>query len=716
MRMEDSALDFHDRNCFDCERREPVGFPNISLLLSERDRKRTASRKRKEAEAEEEARKHKERKQELASCRQGASHDQLALLNLIESVDQEPSKNAVDILLEGIAAAPDAACSGQIFRALEVLHSGEGKERTGGALTALHQLPYSRQKLVELSLVALSRGDDVDISFEIVIDHLQEESGHLAGAIPALVRRCLPKTWSMLDSHRPPPKPQALVACNRVAPGLTVSRLREALRADSKEVRRAAALAIRAILRTGNTQTFQALMPELVSSFSLRDDNYDHGPAAADVARTLSVGLQVLPDETDSYLSEALGSADQDTRKGALRSYQEVFGRWPDYGAADFHAPPSDEAQPYERMAFSRLFSFFCSLPIDESLMTVAEFFRSSFRYIPWDLQVEAVEPLLGTAALAAEQLRRLHSGIIESALEDLSPPQESYFDKLGRDNQLSYALNCSLAAVESIISRHPSGETRSRLLQLVSEMISGLPVNADRCTYRLVQLVGKVARSVPDKPLALRQVYLALTSSSVLVRVGAARAYQDLVRAFGHESLPQLLHETFLTLLMDPYVAVHSSGIEALGSLPESLRPRAIQLTYGLVEAYANPSDDVSQQQTLVAILRSLFFQLKQSGGYQDFHGRFILSAARRLRAHHLYDFLSRAPEDLCRAEGFADLLLLCPISTLPLETLSPRILELLAELPDEEVRKSAEAILERGSGLAARGRSRFSHRPHAA
>jgi hypothetical protein len=35
MHLTENALDFHDRNCFDCDKREPVAFPNLSYLLGE---------------------------------------------------------------------------------------------------------------------------------------------------------------------------------------------------------------------------------------------------------------------------------------------------------------------------------------------------------------------------------------------------------------------------------------------------------------------------------------------------------------------------------------------------------------------------------------------------------------------------------------------------------------------------------------------------------
>lgn len=48
MHLKENALDFYDRNCFDCEHRVPVGFPNLSFLVGERDRERQARDQRAE--------------------------------------------------------------------------------------------------------------------------------------------------------------------------------------------------------------------------------------------------------------------------------------------------------------------------------------------------------------------------------------------------------------------------------------------------------------------------------------------------------------------------------------------------------------------------------------------------------------------------------------------------------------------------------------------
>ena len=46
--LADTAIDFYDRNCVDCKFRRPVGLPNISGLVAERD-KQTKVREQEQA-------------------------------------------------------------------------------------------------------------------------------------------------------------------------------------------------------------------------------------------------------------------------------------------------------------------------------------------------------------------------------------------------------------------------------------------------------------------------------------------------------------------------------------------------------------------------------------------------------------------------------------------------------------------------------------------
>src|SRR6476619_8213717 len=58
--LADTAVDFYDRNCVDCKHRQPVGLPNISKLVAERDA-------RKKVREQEQARGEREQEEMLAA-------------------------------------------------------------------------------------------------------------------------------------------------------------------------------------------------------------------------------------------------------------------------------------------------------------------------------------------------------------------------------------------------------------------------------------------------------------------------------------------------------------------------------------------------------------------------------------------------------------------------------------------------------------------------
>src|ERR1700746_2782327 len=54
------------------------------------------------------------------------------------------------------------------------------------------------------------------------------------------------------------------------------------------------------------------------------------------------------------------------------------------------------------------------------------------------------------------------------------------------------------------------------------------------------------------------------MTGNSHRVRAAAASAYGEVIER-DPDDLPPLLHETFITLLTDPYVIVHSAALQVL-------------------------------------------------------------------------------------------------------------------------------------------------------
>jgi hypothetical protein len=88
---------------------------------------------------------------------------------------------------------------------------------------------------------------------------------------------------------------------------------------------------------------------------------------------------------------------------------------------------------------------------------------------------------------------------------------------------------------------------------------------------------------------IALPSLYTAMMDSAVEVRAAAATAYGELAGGSA-DDLPDLVHQSFLLLLSDPYIAVHGAAVRAVGqvNLPEQFRGEAIQRLATVMVAHA--------------------------------------------------------------------------------------------------------------------------------
>jgi hypothetical protein len=114
------------------------------------------------------------------------------------------------------------------------------------------------------------------------------------------------------------------------------------------------------------------------------------------------------------------------------------------------------------------------------------------------------------------------------------------------------------------------------------------------RLKSMLVSVFGKMVANSTTLALAIPQLYRAMTDQSPLVRAGAANACAAL-SAYASEDFPDLLYETFLLLLSDPYVIVHQAAVESLRAfrVPSSLVPRVSERLTILILAYKNSRSD---------------------------------------------------------------------------------------------------------------------------
>jgi len=592
MHLKENALDFYDRNCFDCEHRVPVGFPNLSFLVGERDRERQARDQR----AEE---KRRRKEEELAArCRErerlfeAPTSAQRSLVELLDELDRSPSEATEHAFLEGLRAVPDQVTERFRDSIAEVAVAG-GRERTRGGLLALEQLEFDTVELARLALGAISRNEAVEEAAKIAARHLtsehREEIESVAGAILLLAE---PMIGSVFDRFRSS-HPDLLLRANAVAPEVVRAAIERALASEGKGIRSAGCSAI-AVLMAANAETSAAgaLAESLVRSLPLPDDHYDGGSAGARASWLLAVLLRRSPDSVEKVLRAHLEDPQDAIRCGVFQALIDLFrprdlatGRIAS-GERDIHETP----EPVEEFAFGLIIEVVSRIPTDDRLSRSIEFFRArGYEGIPWTLAAQHAPTLLGAAAIASDRADQV--GEESPLLEDPRPDPLKSLERGSSSIQLR-GLARELAEYVAWLSwNHSVPSERQRLAEYFLETLRAVPRHADGFASILLAQLGKLSR--PQE--VLPELYSAMTHEAVRARVAASSAYVDLCDAVSPDALPKLLHETFLVLLSDPFVAVHKAALQSLSRvrIPDHYRDEAFNRVSVLLSVYAKEGDD---------------------------------------------------------------------------------------------------------------------------
>ena len=119
------AIDFHDRNCIGCAHRKPVGFPNLSSLIHDRDAAR-------EATAAEEARRDaaaaaalQARDAKRQTIRADLAPPGANVIDQIEELDHDRDDANADRLVETAKLAPEVFTPSLVEYAFDLEEAGE---------------------------------------------------------------------------------------------------------------------------------------------------------------------------------------------------------------------------------------------------------------------------------------------------------------------------------------------------------------------------------------------------------------------------------------------------------------------------------------------------------------------------------------------------------------------------------------------------------------
>jgi hypothetical protein len=180
--LADAAVDFYDRNCANCKYREPVGFPTISGLVSERDAKRKSDQATHEQARREEAERLAEREARRQNLRVQLDAVSSTVVDQISELDREGSSSMGERLVETARLAPETFTH-PIVEHLWSLLEGVGFLRAEPVLNVLYILKIDPRRLCGAAMRCLSRYSALQLAATIVEENIW---------VHGLRQKCLP--------------------------------------------------------------------------------------------------------------------------------------------------------------------------------------------------------------------------------------------------------------------------------------------------------------------------------------------------------------------------------------------------------------------------------------------------------------------------------------------------------------------------------------------
>ena len=165
------ALDFHDRNCVGCAERKPVGLPNLSILLQEREAARAMQSTNAAHREAEEAAALVTREAVRQSLRCGLAPASADVIDQIGELDHCAHAANADRLVETARLAPEVFTPPLVEYAFALLESGESWFDNAG-LRLLRALGADRTRLTRCALLCVPRYFATETAAGILLENV----------------------------------------------------------------------------------------------------------------------------------------------------------------------------------------------------------------------------------------------------------------------------------------------------------------------------------------------------------------------------------------------------------------------------------------------------------------------------------------------------------------------------------------------------------------
>ena len=569
--LEETFLDFYDRNCATCTFRAPKRKPDIQPRIDAHIKRRKALADEKEKEELAAAAALKARQDEREHLRPGASIKELEALRLLDEIDVGLNADASAQFLELSKLAPEAF-GPQIIDYLIKCTEDNVPSLAQATFNALRNLPV-----------------EPDQWRSIVVEHLHRypadrSAADAVGDISSLlteadVRTVLPALTYLADPpdrifDRDEPWPQPFQRVATAHPATAESEVSKLL---DQGTDRSVDLACRVINQISKdesgfvrpfirTLTAKLLRyPLLLPAFG--DSNH---PGLPTLRRSVERAMDLDFSAMDKLLQSLLEGADDTARSEVARLYHKKL----DYG---YDGDPIDPTKEDE-VAFSRLLWMAVAdagkLDLDSDAVSFFSHTQSKLAR----LAASQIDILVGAAATLTERLK----DVDKPASIEVMP---TGFEEIERGAKKSFILRLQGSLLEwAALGAKLRPDSTSQLLALLDH----IPNDQVEMRANMIAHLDDLITSPATLLLVLPYLYRAMTDSEVRIRASAVSAVGKTSYKFRRD-FPRLMFELYVVLLNDSYVMVHMAAVNELHiyDFPDDLKRDISNTLVGWIRSY---------------------------------------------------------------------------------------------------------------------------------
>lgn len=571
----ESALDFYDRNCSDCETRSPVGLPNLSKLVGERNEAKRLADARQQIERDRAERALAQRREARLALRPELNPVNQAIIDDLDAYERNHEDVDQQRLIEAARLAPDRFDP----RTIDLIF--EQASQSGLiALVALeigaHVAPVERRTSLlaqRLFLEGLGRETAASI---LCANLAQIAESDLVALVPEAARFASPDHDQFFGGGQPPHDSKLLNAIWDYKPEAVRAGIGKILERKTARSSQLAGRTMRNILErdpTAASSFVRAAISRYVRAKQLLSDLGDYA-SLGDMAGAIDLLWNLEPEAVDDVLQDLGIGADIDAKRNIAKLYELALRN------RSLHDEKAILSNERIRIGLNRL-TWLPSQVFDQEVLSTVS---SALRYPPkelWPLCEKHIDLLIG-AALLLDQ----HMATAEVQQEENVP----FLEYLERGNLRSAGYDVVKTFLKTAAKAARSATTREQFIAAVQA------IPEERALLRGIALkaLAEMATDVAGLKAVLPLLYSGMVGADVLGRAKAASALSE-IPTRNWQNLPPLVYEVFCALLHDQFVAVHKSAARTLRriSLPEHLKPRAGFALFQLVSAYTDSEKD---------------------------------------------------------------------------------------------------------------------------